>query len=331
MVTTTFDAFPFTTLPTGLPQVPTGTFALPLGAPATAQSGCIPNAAQSVTWSCAIPPSPLQMKIQSIPGGDSLMNKQVSLNYGNNSLGCILYGAQPPVLNQPVILNLVTDNQDPNRGPAWFFQTPYDKVVILDSTALSLPSTGSNAKRDPNQNPNLPFEFMRKGPAQEGDEPWFCYWNGTILEYFIYTNLTSSAATQAADSNSSTSTFTSGSSRPTRSAAAASASGAFGGQLSPSSSWWTDALSLPGYPKVIKVEERRTPGSHQTIPPYCIQHRINSDRSASPIIVNGQPVQIFLNETEPTTVSVLPGKREASSAVKERDQGDCCGCVWLST
>ena len=341
-MTTTFDATPFTTVPSGVPTLPTGTYALPISVPSTIQNSCILNSAQSSAWSCSIPQTPLQIAVQGLPGSNNLMDNEAIIDYGNNSMTFFPYGTQPPVLDQAQVLSLVTDSQDPERGPAWFFQLPYNKVVIVGEESL----TPSTAKRSSNSRDNTAQDFMRRGVAQPGDMPWFCYWNGTLLETFIYVNLTSSSASQSA------STITPSSYSPTKgpmyggdpqsststnpSSVPTSGVQSYGTSSSGSSQ---QPQFVPGYPKVIKVEERRIPRSPQTIPPYCVQHIINPDGSAVPALNStNQPITIYLNETEPTSVSPIQDKRtlfgnleERDGDLSERQSSGSCGCVWLAT
>lgn len=192
-MTTTFDATPMTNLPTGLPPLPTGDFQLPITAPSIKQQGCLVNSAQASSWSCQIAMStPYQISISGVLGApNNLANNEVDLSYGNMSFaGWYAYGAQPPMVTSPKILNLVIDSQDPTQGPAWFFEMPYDKLVILPENAFTTGSS-SNSKRkerhvhDRDGKPINEFT-NRKNVLQPGDKPWFCYWNGTLLETFIY-------------------------------------------------------------------------------------------------------------------------------------------------
>lgn len=124
--------------------------------------------------------------VEQIPGANSnVNNNEINLTLGNNTFGGYYpYGTQPPVLTQQQVLNLVSDSQNLARGPAWFFEIPYNKLVIIPEALLSEPSS----KRDLEVRKDYPaHDFTsRKNVAQPGDKPWFCYWNGTLLETFIY-------------------------------------------------------------------------------------------------------------------------------------------------
>ena len=194
-MTTTFDATPLTRIPTGLASLPTGTFELPITSPYTSQPGCLTNSAQSSAWSCSIPMTSYTVTVSRVVGGQADTN-EVNLGLGNNTFpGWYAYGSQPPILPSSQVLNLVTDNQEPSRGPAYFFQLPYDKLVILPadafSTTVSKRDNDHHSQRDSDGRDNdgfnhSPSAFARKNVAQTGDKPWFCYWNGTLLEGFLY-------------------------------------------------------------------------------------------------------------------------------------------------
>ena len=269
---------PLTALPTGLPTLPTGTYALPISAPFAVENSCLVNTAQSSAWSCAVPMTSYMITITEIEGATSnLDNNEINLTQGNNTFGGYYsYGSQPPLLTQTEVLNLATDSQDPTRGPAWFFEIPYNKVVIVEESQLPVsPGTKRDVfERDPQQSNSVSdFTSDRKNVAMPGDKPWFCYWNGTLLEAFIYVNLNSSASTQAS-AVSSTSSPT-GTSQPGDSYNKAQSSTTTYGSSMPtnlvqSSSSSSSGPSLPpgplAYPKVLKLEERRVPMADQSVP-----------------------------------------------------------------
>jgi hypothetical protein len=146
---------------------------------------------------------------------------------------------QEPIItfNAPSIL--VTGNDDPIRGPAYFFQKSYDKLVILPESA-SITRRGAGASG--------------QSIVQPGDLPWFCYWNETLLEVFIYSNVISIEASAA-----STITF-------------ASTTSLANTPLS---------TGLSKYPKVIKMENSVQSGAPD---PYCQQMEISSDGLAVPFL-----------------------------------------------
>ncbi|PBP20660.1 hypothetical protein BUE80_DR008553 [Diplocarpon rosae] len=330
-MTSTFDAYPLSATPSGVPDLPTGTFALPITAPSAIQNSCLSNTAQSSAWACSIPSSAYAITVNSIHGAtDELKNKEASLiSYNDTFRDFYFYGTQPPIVDHNQVLNLVTDSQEPGRGPAWFFEVPYNKVVILPESSLSQPlnnKRGSGGKED-----SRGRSMLKKNIAKPGHMPWFCYWNGTLLEAFIYVNLTSSAgssSTSSAPAPVFASTTASAGAIPTGSA---SLSDSPGSSLSSAS----DQSGLPpAFPKVMKIEERRVPGPN-AIPPYCVQHQIDESGAARPALNStNQPIVIYLNETESAIDSQLATRGSLELDVvpaKRQETLSSCGCVWLWT
>lgn len=161
----------------------------------------------SAAWTCTVPWTSYAITISPVQGDGSnpLANMEANLSLGNNTFGnYYAFGTQPPVLTNTQVLNLVTDTKDPNRGPAWFFELPYNKLVIVPEALLSPSNTkrdypggpsrdGKNKQddgiddNDKGRSRHSASDFgNRRGVAEPGDRPWFCYWNGTLLEAFIY-------------------------------------------------------------------------------------------------------------------------------------------------
>jgi hypothetical protein len=103
------------------------------------------------------------------------------------------YGEQPPLVDKPVTLELVSDKFEPSRGPAWFKMLSYNKTVILPSYLLD-PNGSSTSQQNARRVASIAgrSNFKRKGVAQPGDKPWVCNWPGTYLELFIYAQQNSS-------------------------------------------------------------------------------------------------------------------------------------------
>ena len=55
------------------------------------------------------------------------------------------YGTQPPVIESEQILILVNDTEEPQWGPAWYFEVAYDKLVVVQEDDFPSPS---NYKRN---------------------------------------------------------------------------------------------------------------------------------------------------------------------------------------
>ena len=332
--TSLIDATPLPSPPTNLPSLPSGSFGVPLGAPIEASHDCLTNASQNNAWSCGLGGF-LGMAISTQSNGGN----QVQLIDGSLSGGQPRYGAQPPVLNQPYDLMVMLDRADINRGPAFFFQQYYDKLVIVPERKIG----SGPSKRSTRNGPELE---ERGGPggwydgevAQPGHRPWFCFWNNTLLEGFIYItqNSTStclnSTSTSIAAPTSSTLTSAMRPSPPpmnpyppipTMSAAA-------GKRQIPSS-------VPPHYPKVIKIEERRQ--AEHAVGPYCQQMQVLNDGSVGQVTnQSGDLVIVHLNETEPSQQKAVKASKKRSwwdnsngARLEQRDDmAGSCHCVWVS-
>ena len=216
----------------------------------------------------------------------------VSLSSAMPSDGLIRYGSQPPQLNQPANLVLMKDKDDFNKGPAYVFQQQYNKVVIVheEDIAGGIPSSKRSLlarwffDKGFNNHASLigrqdDDEWMSDSIAQPVDRPWYCYWNNTILEGFIFVTEDASASASASNTSPSAAVTSSGSSQFPGSR--------FRRQTSPS----------PLYPKSIKIEERRP---QNPSPPYCEQMQILYTNEPNPILnpTTGKANTVYLSETE---------------------------------
>ncbi|KFY79734.1 hypothetical protein V498_08906, partial [Pseudogymnoascus sp. VKM F-4517 (FW-2822)] len=334
-VTTTVDATPLSSLPTGLPTLPTGTFSLFMGSFDETQALCLEDNAQNPAWSCDMPPASLEVTINSL-GLDAPKtgNHAFSLKLPEGATKGFSYGTQPPVFRPKNVMTLVSDYDDPHLGPAWFFQVNYDKIVILPEEALtapaarvkrgddvddddyttataspnpttdiptstasaaSTPTPSSSAPATNNLNggsgsnsgpwPPPPDSYPRHNVVGAGSSPWFCYWNGTLLETFVYPNATSQASEAWEAKYGGAATTATGYGKRTIEAAAVTAAGggttaatgtSSSGAAQTGTGTGTTAGLLAPYPKVVKIEERRMPrGDYDQ--PYCIKMRISGD------------------------------------------------------
>ncbi|KAH8205243.1 hypothetical protein TruAng_000655 [Truncatella angustata] len=225
--TMTYDAQPLATVPAGLAPLPEGPYALPLmltRSPTT----CFNDSTQAQAWNCNQVFSQMAMVINK--RSDTASTSQYTMSITNNDSFTIQgnqysYGMQPPSVDDIQML-LVTDVNEPSRGPAWAFELAYNKTVIIPESLFPTPtSSTSNAKRS-HFPPPPPGGgggggggggngggfggggdgFKRKGLAQSGDKPWICQWGGTVLEVFVYPNQNNSQPTVVYTGSSASST-----------------------------------------------------------------------------------------------------------------------------
>lgn len=284
------DAVPISATPTGLTPLQTGTFQVTLDGPSLISNSCLTDS-QSSAWDCA---TGADIQIDIVMAGP---NPAVTVSYPTAPGAQIRYGAQPPVLNgPPVVMSLETDSASPNRGPAWSFVQAYTKVVIVRQSDLLGPSSGSKRSflrrwfsgDDNFENSVNLFErdsqFADNQWAEAGDQPWFCYWNGTELEGFIFVEEVANNDTSTSDS------YPAGVSTNAALPAAPSASYM-------SRSKRQAPHDQPLFPKVVKIEERRS--MYNPVHPYCQQMQVLYNQQLGFTVPGKEsPIIIPLQENE---------------------------------
>lgn len=210
MTPTITDMIPLSTTPPDMPPPTGGEYALPLSL-FRSPNQCFNDTTESGTWICNIVFSQLSMVLT--PKLKAPETSNWSFDYKFNDTytlhqNVFSYGMQPPKFRNQQQLMLVDDPLEPDRGPAWAFQTQYNKTVVIPDEFLSIsttpPASGNKHKRGGFL---LGGDFQRKGIAKPGDKPWVCYWEHTLLETFIYTQQNNSferanSASAAASSSS---------------------------------------------------------------------------------------------------------------------------------
>lgn len=233
--------------PTGI-SLPTGDFELFIPNPSYDLNACVNNESEADAWSCSVSGhSTYQMKIT----GQTKGSYTLSLGTRNATSEVLTYGLQGPVVTITGG-TLGIDLNFPSRGPIYLFQAIFDNVVIVPESEF----TPANTKVRGLENYGSVF-IRKRNIVQLGERPWFCSWNGTLLDISIYANETSYGGSQWTSTSLVNSTAT-----PTSTYASSS---------SPS----TQALSA--YPKVVGVENSF---EISTTNPYCTQYQILSDGSA---------------------------------------------------
>ena len=286
------------------------------------RSACLEQLEQKPCWACASG-VPLTFEVET---SDSTPTR-VSLSAPRNDPRP-KYGPVPPSMDGDVPVQLVTDNDQPGRGPAYLFQQTVNKTVILHEEALNSSAKAKRSWEDLERTARL--QPRANTVAQPGQRPWVCFWNMTMLQGFVYVtvnaseeidlSLASSAATAtAAPTPVWPSSYSSNAPQPaatdaaygmtasspavptTTSAPADKYAKRAPGHWQPvttatssDSSPWPSGLPVP-YPKAIKLEERRIPGISQ--PPYCQQMQVLDDYGLGPLDV----ARVQLDEDEPST------------------------------
>ncbi|KAI9682479.1 MAG: hypothetical protein M1829_000271 [Trizodia sp. TS-e1964] len=180
--TKTSDAIAAPNGPT-YPGIPAGEYSLKINA--NFSSGvCLTNyPARALAWSCEVGGEYLLAEVKPSPQGLKPTLQLYALSNPNNTL---LYGAQAPVLSTPQSLSVVQDANAMDLGIAYFFQTLYDKVVIVSTDDLASFTSKRKYKRDEIKKRN-----NKPGPALD-EQFWYCIWNNTLLEGFIYASVDAS-------------------------------------------------------------------------------------------------------------------------------------------
>ncbi|PGH29648.1 hypothetical protein GX50_07606 [[Emmonsia] crescens] len=299
--TTMLDAAHLTTTPSLLP-IPTGQFHIPATSLHRSSNSCVNDMDLSKAWQCMQKGSFSCVLSEESDGSKSLELQPYKRD------GSFIYGAQAPSLEETKFdLKLMLDRTEPELGPALFFFTPFDKLVIIHESHFPPVSSGQSIN-----GPQLRrrAETTAPRPSQPSDRPFFCWWNSTYLELFIYVNRPiSSSITSDSDHLTSTltsTTFVTATSLPTLDSRGLKAS----------------RLALPGrlpreYPRMIKLEEKRS--STDGIPPYCEQMQVMDDGTLSGPLGSRIPI----DEAE-TTLSSNRG----DDPEDDRDDDDCF-CQWI--
>lgn len=359
---TVYDAVPIP-IPSGLPDLPEGKFGMPVVIKEQPNI-CFNDTAQAPAWSCNIifgfgAAMTIEVKKQSNDFSISIGANQ-SLTIKN---GLYAYGTQPQVLEGTHTLQTVTDLLEPSRGPAWFKMLSFNKTVIVPENMLFATTFNSpNKRRRQTLSPPTfgPNDFRRRFAAQPGDKPWICTWPDTLLEIFIYPNqntnpsrmgerassIIAAATTQATPSITRGAPFLlpTGTQAPTgvfsdifgaTERFTAPTAGATPSNL-PGEAGIDLAALQPGYPRVVKLEERRVQRAPR---PVCRQVLIGNDGTATPVVSSsGKPVEITI--IEQGNSPPLAKRDEADVDVGadppqllKRDAAAIsdCGCVWFLT
>lgn len=318
-------------------------------------NSCLTNPAQESAWDCATGATLLidiTMTSPNVP--------VASLSYPAPPGAPIRYGAQPPVLDGPVTMSLRADRAAFNKGPAYVFLQSYNKTVIVRKEDLPDGSPGSkrsflrrwfsddedfedSASLFERDNSQFPYNQY----AKAGEQIWYCFWNSTTLEGFVFLN-------QNAETHPESEAYTS--------AAAISAAATY---QTPSMPYQTSSIPYqgrakrqtqhnpPAYPKIIKIQERRS--INNPISPYCQQMQILYNQQLGYTVPGmDSPLTIQLDETEsafqqklrqgggaggagpagPAAMSAAPTsytrKRNSQDTRAPNGNNPSCHCQWMA-
>jgi hypothetical protein len=276
-------------------------------------------------------------------GVDSQGNSQQRASTQPGSLvpdNIIQYGLQTPRLDlQP--LDLVLDLDYQSYGPAYHFSARYDKIVVLRPEELTAGSALKNKRQTTDD-----MLSRQRFTVQPGDYPWYCYWNRTYIEGYIYAEDNSTAAsftalptmwpTNSPSTTSDTATVAVATPPPTGTTTSSSAS--TDSVAKPSAVVRRDAAAdaaassprIPPYPRIVKIEERRLADSPQ---PYC-QRMVLLDNGRIAPAPNGNDLNVllWLQEKDPKYSDYFSATAQNKRDVAIEPRGDpsnSCHCQWM--
>jgi len=347
------DADPASTGPT-TPPCPTGHWTIPLNQTDQVDT-CVVNPALSNVWDCMNKAKLGISVFESIDQGGPLL----SVAFDDYSLRPQLfrYGPQPPDFNGSSFgLKPFMDKDDDELGVALFFSALFDKIVIFPSDAISPSDAGTKRSVSISQLSKRGADKANEPDWMStllsiGEQPWFCFWNSTISEFWIFLG-------QDMDNNASSATTTAASSMqtgpPPQSSSGASSSPYGSPMYTPpatqssknypsqttsapsektSDGYWDGSKvrrrgsdSSSNFPKLVKMVQKRKPGSN--VPPYCQQMQVLNNWQIMPIPT---VPTVTIDESEYAPQSTSPSRRAVRPRSDMTEQlGSNCICEWFS-
>lgn len=292
------DYFTMSSTPANLKPVPTGKWLVP-SVLRNYSRMCVEDNDLNKAWACMDQSSDFEFSVQGNDGHHSVVFAT------NTPSSTFTYGAQPPLLPSPTQnVSLAIDTTDPSMGPALFFYALFNKLVILPDQAFSSSSVSARSY-NPGDSAILDAFASRNEVAQPGEKPWFCWWNSTMMEFFLYVNQSSTdtwyGSTATTENNMPASTATS---------QAQSKRGDI----------------LVDYPRKIKIEERRDYSG--TLEPYCQQMEVMSDGQLVPL--TDQVINIKEIQPTPTTTYINTAGGPQQTYTAKAQYATPCYCLSLS-
>ncbi|KAI5286454.1 hypothetical protein KEM54_006775 [Ascosphaera aggregata] len=190
-VTTTLidslDASPVSNVPAGLPSLIPGSYLIHINEPKQAAS-CLDKNFDNAWQCCEDVTIPVSV-------GDDEYSGDSTIGFDSPHITAKFnYGPQYPIFKQQDHnLTMGIELNRPDLGPGLYFETEMDKLVIIPASVFP-PSDDSRR--------TLSYrDVFRRSPdwvgqrSRAGDKPWFCWWNSTIFEVFIFLNETATTNT----------------------------------------------------------------------------------------------------------------------------------------
>lgn len=153
------DVATITALPSSIPTIPAGDFAILLSHPRIDSPNCIPID-QARTWSCNAN-SYLALTIEAPAPNRSPLTSTLSLSNAYADTSALRYGPQAPLVNAVSPAALVDDPTNPGLGAAFYFQHVFDKVVLvpledMNAAGSAPPASSSSSSSTPATAPPYP-------------------------------------------------------------------------------------------------------------------------------------------------------------------------------
>ncbi|KAM5441340.1 hypothetical protein MferCBS31731_003770 [Microsporum ferrugineum] len=320
----TLDAIPFptvTNIPTFTP-IPTGDISISGRTFNSLSQSCVNSTSLKLSWDC-IDYGHFKGSIISGPKDSrSIRFVQTPLT------GKFIYGDQIPALgNKEYPLEPVFDSKSLDEGPAYFFYTTFDKLVIIPDDQFPSGVAG----RSVDESALFQRSTNRSGKVQSlpGDKPWFCWWNTTYIETFIYANKNASEDDMMTSGEEpGGGTYTSEPTVPRESTLVSSSTSPTSTPIATTSGENGD---LPqAYARAIKIKELRFSDASPS-PPYCQQMQVLDDWSLS-MLKNQATIEEKDSESGPDVDDVDINSRMAARTILIGSRGvesDQCYCEWI--
>ncbi|KAK5072000.1 hypothetical protein LTR51_006484 [Lithohypha guttulata] len=357
------DAIPTTLGPEASP-LPTGQFQIPFNQSHEVKE-CIPNVdTMGAAWGC------MDIAYIGVNVFKNESSNRMMASFADFSVNTqdFRYGPQPPDFNGTSFpLQPMQDKDAGAWGVAMFFSVLFDKLAILPESALVPPAEKRSVDARVVARSIASYDGT---PLKPSDKPWFCFWNSTINEFFVYinqaapnepestttqhklekwttsqTSLTTKATLLASTTSGVAMLEKTMATSPTQAPTTFAAYGPTyaGAAASPTTwnkrSYETSAANISNYPKLIKMVEKRRPSDpavEDYVKPYCQMMQVLDDWSIEPI----ETVPTICIEEVLYTTSSATATSNARRLLRGRDYDDerdvvgdlesYCICEWTS-